>query len=75
MSRAPVKRVSVGVAQLELDVFVIGFDGFGADSEFLRDPAGPEPGTAQGKDMQLAVSQITIVGMCCGVVDHLVNSA
>ena len=55
LSRTLVERISVAVSQLELDVFVISFHGFGADPELLRDPAGPEPGASQGKDMQLAV--------------------
>ena len=47
LSRATVKRISVAVAQLELDVLVIRFNGFRADPEFLRDPARSEAGTVQ----------------------------
>ena len=75
LSRAMVKRVSVPVSQLELDMFVIGLYGPRADPEFLRDPAGSEAGTSQRKDMQFTVSQFTPVRMCCGVLDDLVNSA
>ena len=55
LSRTLVERISVAVSQLELDVFVIAFHRFRANAEFSRDPAGPEPGASQGKDMQLAV--------------------
>jgi hypothetical protein len=58
-----VERVSVGVAQLELDVFVIGFNGPGTDPKFFRDTGGPEPGTNQSKDMQFAVGQVTGVAI------------
>jgi hypothetical protein len=33
--RTFVQRVSVGVSQLEFDMFVIGFHGLGTDPEFL----------------------------------------
>jgi len=46
LSRTLVERVSVAVSQLELDVFVISLHGSWADPEFLRDPAGPEPGAS-----------------------------
>ena len=46
LSRTLVERVSVAVSQLELDVFVISLHGSRADPEFLRDPAGPEPGAS-----------------------------
>ena len=42
LSRATVKRVSVAVAQLELDVLVIRFNGFGTDPKFSRNPARSE---------------------------------
>jgi len=58
LSRATAKRVSVAVAQLELDVLVICFNGFRTNPEFLRDPARSEAGTAQRKDMQFAVGQV-----------------
>jgi len=45
-------------------MFEIGFHGSRTDPEFLRDPASPKAGPAQGKDMQLAVSQVRSVGMC-----------
>ena len=44
LSRATVKRVSVAIAQLELDVLVISFNGFRTNPKFLRDPAGPQAG-------------------------------
>ena len=44
LSRATAKRVSVAVAQLELDVLVISFNGFRTDPKFLRDPARSETG-------------------------------
>ena len=50
-ARAAMQRLSVGVSQLELDMFLIGFHRFGADSEFLCDPAGAEPGATERKDM------------------------
>ena len=75
LSRATAKRVSVAVAQLELDVLVIGFNGSGTNPEFLRDPAGSETGTAERKDMQFAVGQVRYLGMCCPPVDDLVNGA
>ena len=58
LSRATAERVSVAVAQLDLDVLMIGFNGSGTNPEFLRDPAGSETGTAQCKDMQLAIGQV-----------------
>ena len=64
LPRALVERISVGVSQLELDVFVIGFH----RPEFLRDPARPEPGANQRKDMQLTVSQVRNVKIRCRVV-------
>jgi hypothetical protein len=70
-----VERVSVGVSQLELDMFVIGFHGSRADPEFSRDPAGSKAGAAQRKDMQLAVSQVRNLGMCRRPPDDLVNGA
>jgi hypothetical protein len=75
LARALVKRISIGISQLELDVFMIGFHRFWADPEFFCDPGGPEAGASQGKDMQLAVSQARSVGMCCRLLDDLVNSA
>ena len=75
LSRATVQRVSVAVSQLELDVFVMGFHGPWADSEFLRDPPCSEPGAAQCKDMQLAVGQAGGVVMCCPVLNDRANSA
>ena len=75
LSRATVKRVSVAIAQLELDVLVIGFNGSRTNPEFLRDPAGSETGTAQCKDMQLAIGQIRHLRMCCRAVNDLVNGA
>ena len=75
LSRATAKRVSVAVAQLELDVLVIGFNGSRTNPEFLRDPAGSETGTAERKDMQFAVGQVRYLGMCCRPVDDLVNGA
>ena len=62
LSRATAKRVSVAVAQLELDVLVISFNGFRTNPEFLRDPAGSETGTAERKDMQFAVGQVRYLG-------------
>ena len=44
LSRATVKRVSVAVAQLELDVLVISFNGFRTNPKFLRDSARSETG-------------------------------
>ena len=65
LSRATVKRASVAVAQLELDVLVISFHGFRADPQFLRDPARSETGAVQRKDMQFAVGQVRYLRMCC----------
>ena len=65
LSRATVKRVSVAVAQLELDVLVIGFNGFRTNPKFLRDPAGSEAGAVQRKHMQFAVGQVRYLRMCC----------
>jgi len=42
-------------------MFVIRLNGLRADSEFFGDPAGPEPGTRQRKNMQLAVGQVRSV--------------
>ena len=75
LSRATAKRVSVAVAQLELDVLVIGFNGSRTNPEFLRDPAGSETGTAERKDVELPVGQVGYLGMCCRAVNHLVNGA
>ena len=75
LSRATAERVSVTVAQLELDVLVIGFNGSRTNPEFLCDPAGSETGTAQCKDMQLAIGQVRYLRMCCRAVNNLVNSA
>ena len=74
-SRATAKRVSVAVAQLELDVLVIGFNGSGTNPEFLRDPAGSETGTAERKDMQFAVGQVRYFRMCSRAIDDFVNGA
>src|SRR5258705_1459486 len=75
LSCATAKRVSVAVAQLELDVFVIGFNGSRTNAEFLRDPAGSETGTAERKDMQFAVGQVRYLRMWCRAVDDFVNGA
>ena len=66
LSRATAKRVSVAVAQFELDVLVIGFNGSRTNPEFLRDPAGSETGTAERKDMQFAVGQVRYLGCAAG---------
>jgi hypothetical protein len=42
LAGALVERVNVGVSQLELDMFEIGFDGPRTDPEFFRNPASPE---------------------------------
>jgi hypothetical protein len=44
LSRAFVERLSIGVSQLDLDVFLIGLDCPGTDSEFFCDPVCPEAG-------------------------------
>ncbi len=75
LSRAAAKRVSVAVAQLELDVLVISFNGFRADPEFLRDPASSEASTLQRKDVQLAIGQVRYLGMYCRAGDDLMNRA
>ena len=75
LSRATVKRVSVAVAQLELDVLVIGFNGFGTNPKFLRDPARSEARAVQRKNMQFAVGQVRYLRMCCRTVNDLVNGA
>src|SRR4029077_6586902 len=75
LSRATAERVSVAVAQLEFDVLVIGFNGSRTNPEFLCAPAGSETGTAQCKDMQLAISQVRYLWMCCRAVNDLVNGA
>src|SRR4029077_7607836 len=75
LSRATAERVSITVAQLELDVLVIGFNGSRTNPEFLRDPAGSETGTAQCKDMQLAIGQVRYLRMCSRAVNDLVNGA
>ena len=73
--RATVKRVSIAISQLELDVLVISFYRFRTDSELVRDPGSPETGANQGKDMQLTIGQIRYLGMCCPPVDDLMNGA
>ena len=73
--RATVKRVSIAISQLELDVLVISFYRFRTDSELVRDPGSPETGANQGKDMQLTIGQIRYLETCCPAVDNLVNSA
>jgi hypothetical protein len=39
VSGALVQRVSIGVSELNLDVFLVSLDCLGADPEFLCDPA------------------------------------
>ena len=75
LSRATPKRVSIAIAQFELNVFVISFYGFRTNPEFLRDPTGSEARTAQSKDMQLAICQIRRLSMCCRSIDDLANGA
>src|SRR6266498_1646985 len=75
LSCSTMKRVSVAVSQLELDMFVVSFHGSRTDPELLRDTAGPETGASQGKDMQLAVSQVRSVRMCCRLLDDFMNRA
>ncbi len=75
LSCSTMKRVSVAVSQLELDMFVVSFHGSRTDPELLRDTAGPETGASQGKDMQLAVSQVRSVRMCCRLLDDFMNGA
>ena len=74
-SRATVKRISVAISQLKLDVLVISFYRFRTDPELVRDPGGPETGANQGKDMQFAVGQVRCLGMCYRAVNDLVNGA
>ncbi len=52
---------------------MIGFDRSGADAEFFRDPAGPETGASQRKDMQLAVGQVRSARLRCRMIGQLVN--
>ena len=73
LSRALVECIGIPVTQLELDMFVVGLHRSRTDPEFLRDPAGPEPGAAQGKDMQLAVGQVRGAKVRCRMIGQLVN--
>src|SRR6476646_1572903 len=57
LSCALVEGAGVAVAQLELDVLVIRFNGFGTNPKFLRDPGGSEARSVQRKNMQFAVGQ------------------
>ena len=56
-------------------MFVIGFQRSGTDSKFLCDPASAEAGAGEREDMQLAISQLTSLGMRWRMVNHLVKDA
>jgi hypothetical protein len=75
LSRATVKRVSVAVAQFQLDVLMISFNGFGTNPKFLRDPARSEARAVQRENMQFAVGQVRYLRTCRRTVNDLVNNA
>ena len=75
LSRAVAKGVSVGVAQLKLDVLVISFHSFPTDSQFFRDPARSEAGTPQREDVKFAVRKVRFLGVYCRALNDLVNRA
>src|SRR5207244_11027806 len=69
VARAAAQSLGVGVAELDLDVLVIGFHRPRTDPELFGDPIRSEAGANQPKDMQLAIGQVTNVAIYSRVFD------
>src|SRR6266576_4255480 len=69
VARAAAQSLSVGVAELDLDVLVIGFHRSWTDPELFGDPIRSQAGANQPKNVQLAIGQVTGVAIYSRVFD------
>jgi len=67
VARTAAQSLGVGIAELDLDVLVIGFHRSRTDPKLFGDPIRSEAGANEPEDVQLEIGQIARVSICSRV--------